>query len=530
MDLSKDEVILQQDMPLSKSWLWDMQHEFFEREGINAWVNQVPFYITSNPYIANSYANIIIRFMQDRVKRGSYNPLEPFYIIELGAGSGKFSFYIIKRLMELRHQLGMETISFVYVMTDFTSKNIQYWKDHPALQPYIQQKILDFAQYNATKMQPIQLINSGIKLGHMGGQTTLNPIIAIANYVFDTVPHDVFQIKDDQLAEGIVALSTLKQHIQEGKPIAPGYIRTHFAYQPVSSDYYQQPDIDAVLNYYKRSYDEINLLFPIGSLRCLQNLRQLSQNELLVLATDKGFTNYLNEYNLADPYIAHHGSFSLLVNFHALGQYFKYWGGDCYYQMIQQNIASCAFIMGSKFKELPETYQALTAYFDHFGPGNLFNIYTDSKLKHKRSLQALLGYLNTSLWDPEVFEQLAPLIAEQMSQSYPREQSDLIAILPHIAANYYYIPKGCNTLFSIGLLLQNIGKYEAAISYYKQALLYPDSNEHFTTYYNMGICSHALNKYQDAITMFSYAVKLAPDDILAQGWLLKTRSQYSANL
>ena len=99
MDLSKDEVILQQDMPLSKSWLWDMQHEFFEREGINAWVNQVPFYITSNPYIANSYANIIIRFMQDRVKRGSYNPLEPFYIIELGAGSGKFSFYIIKRLM-----------------------------------------------------------------------------------------------------------------------------------------------------------------------------------------------------------------------------------------------------------------------------------------------------------------------------------------------------------------------------------------------------------------------------------------------
>jgi hypothetical protein len=42
--------IIEQDQRLSHSMLWELQREFFARQGT------VPHYITSNPFIANAYA------------------------------------------------------------------------------------------------------------------------------------------------------------------------------------------------------------------------------------------------------------------------------------------------------------------------------------------------------------------------------------------------------------------------------------------------------------------------------------------
>jgi len=57
--LKENTTILEQDRPLSQSVLWNFQREFYKREGMEAWNWQVPFYVTSNPYIANSYASLI---------------------------------------------------------------------------------------------------------------------------------------------------------------------------------------------------------------------------------------------------------------------------------------------------------------------------------------------------------------------------------------------------------------------------------------------------------------------------------------
>lgn len=51
--LKENTTILEQDRPLN------FQREFYKREGMEAWNWQVPFYVTSNPYIANSYASLI---------------------------------------------------------------------------------------------------------------------------------------------------------------------------------------------------------------------------------------------------------------------------------------------------------------------------------------------------------------------------------------------------------------------------------------------------------------------------------------
>jgi hypothetical protein len=50
---------------LSESTLWTFQKEFYSQEGVEAWAQKIPFFSTSNVFIAHSYAAILIRFMQD---------------------------------------------------------------------------------------------------------------------------------------------------------------------------------------------------------------------------------------------------------------------------------------------------------------------------------------------------------------------------------------------------------------------------------------------------------------------------------
>jgi hypothetical protein len=75
-------------------------------------------------------------FIRDCMKPDSKMPLdvnEPLYIIELGAGSGKFSFFMLKALDELKEICDFPMNKIVYIMTDFTENNFNFWSDHPSL-------------------------------------------------------------------------------------------------------------------------------------------------------------------------------------------------------------------------------------------------------------------------------------------------------------------------------------------------------------------------------------------------------------
>jgi len=67
------EVIVESEMKLSQSMLWNLQKDFFANQGPEAWTRGiVPQYITTNPYIANLYAKIIFGYCRDYVSRTDY--------------------------------------------------------------------------------------------------------------------------------------------------------------------------------------------------------------------------------------------------------------------------------------------------------------------------------------------------------------------------------------------------------------------------------------------------------------------------
>jgi hypothetical protein len=67
-----------------------------------------------------------------------------------------------------------------YVMSDFSERTLAYWQQHPFLQPYIEQGVLDFALVDLSQPQDIVLRLSGEVLA---GQ----PLVVLANYVFDSI-------------------------------------------------------------------------------------------------------------------------------------------------------------------------------------------------------------------------------------------------------------------------------------------------------------------------------------------------------
>src|SRR5260370_23820590 len=85
---------------LSESQIWEWQRQYFEGKGIQAWsAGEVPQYITSNAYIAAAYSRIVLGWT-DALRAGSLDKDQPVYILELGAGSGRFAYKMLRRLSQ----------------------------------------------------------------------------------------------------------------------------------------------------------------------------------------------------------------------------------------------------------------------------------------------------------------------------------------------------------------------------------------------------------------------------------------------
>jgi hypothetical protein len=137
---------------LSESMLWRLQRDLYDAQGIHAWSRgNVPQSITTSPYIARAYAQIAVGYLRDVA--ADVDRSQPVYIVELGAGSGRFGYRFVKHLGRLQERSSLRDVSFTYVMTDVSPGLMEFWQNHPSLQPLIAASRLDFAQFDATAIR-----------------------------------------------------------------------------------------------------------------------------------------------------------------------------------------------------------------------------------------------------------------------------------------------------------------------------------------------------------------------------------------
>lgn len=509
-------VVIEQHKPFSKSALWRMQREYFDKEGINAWVNQVPFYITSNPFIAKTYSKLVLSFIRDWIKKYPESKAHPFYIMELGTGSGRFSYYVIKTLDQMMKELGLEDISICYVMSDFTKHNIKYWETHPTLKPYIDRGLIDFAIFDMESERPITLIKKNIRLSP---EVLVNPLTVFANYIFDTVSHDSFAVHEGKLYELLLSLSTTESNMKDNQPVDMEKISIDYNVKEIKNAYYGDPHLDSILEEYKTALTETSFLFPVGSFNAIKYLKKLSNDKLFIISTDKGYGTIESLDHLGHPSISFHGSFSMMVNFHAIGEYFKNSGGDSFLQTSRKGIRTSVFASGFKLKDLLETHANIEEHVEGFSPSDYFTLHRRiSDSFNECSLETIAAHMHLAGWDPHIYLKLTNRVTALITEEPDPETTNFMADnMAKMEANYYAMPKAECILFEIGVFFHAIKRYDKALEYYQKAL--PFVGEQFGLFYNMALCQHHLNLNDDALVTFKKALELDSDSKETQEWI-----------
>ena len=148
------ERVLEEPCRLSESVAWEIQRRFFQTFGPSAWAEEiVPYYVTTNAYVARCYARLIVAWVEDILDldaddgAAAIDPDEPIYVIELGAGTGRLSFLLSHELAILSQERKLPR--FRVVGTDFAEANIALWPDHPDLHRAFAEGRMDGAIFDA---------------------------------------------------------------------------------------------------------------------------------------------------------------------------------------------------------------------------------------------------------------------------------------------------------------------------------------------------------------------------------------------
>jgi len=510
----------------SESLLWQIEAEYFERQGINAWTGAIPFFITSNPFTADCYAKVMIRFMQDYAALPAAELDKPFYIIELGAGTGQFSFYCLKRLMYLKQQFQLDHVKICYVMADFVKANVDFWQQQPVLKPFVDDGVLDFANFDLEAGHDIVLQQRGMTLST---ETVANPIMVIANYVFDSTRHDAFHMQKNKVCESLVSLRTSPQNVTEGKPIRLEKTDVHFSYHDIDpAHYYEDETWNGLLTDCQEKLSSGNFCIPVGMLRCLKQLQSFSNNRLMLLASDKAYTRSANIANRGDPYMAFHdNAFSVTVNFYSVGRYFEQHGGVAIHQPSSDAINTSVFIMGATLDDLPQTQVAIESALHQFGPGDYFRMHRFLR-EQTFDLRMCLTQLHVCYWDPYVLSVHADSIGKALGDANARVIRGFVEGMSVVADQLYPTPKMRDHYFNIAMVYHVAKCYREAITYYQKSLdwhfAHQKTGNYFLVYYNLGCCYHQIGDNKQAIAQFEQADQLEEgDNNQARQWLQRLK-------
>lgn len=499
--------ILQSRQRLSHSLLWQLQRRYFAQAGLEAWRSgTVPHYVTSNPFIARAYAHLVLGWLRDMAPLLDRHA--PLYIVELGAGPGRLAYHFLQQFFALLAQSSLHDLPVCYVMTDYSQRTVAGWQSHPQLQPWVAAGRLDFALFDGEQDDSLTLLHGGVTLAP---GTLANPLALLANYFFDGLMHDAFFIEDGQLFESLVTLTTPRPGADSTDPALLPDIACTYVHEPASSDYYDDPAFNQILAGYQQGLLLTHLLFPIGGLHCLRSLARLSGGRLLLLAGDKGYHHAEALLLREEPGYDVHGSFSLTVNFHALGAYVRQLGGlflSTPQRPVQLDV--CAFLLGPAGQAYPETRLAYQQAIVQGGPDDFFVLKQGLEKQYAAlDLAQLLAYLRLSGWDHKILLGCFPALLEKLDQADEQLRLALHEMVQQVWQGYLYLGEVSDVPFCLGLVLSGLGYHAEAAAFLQRSLLQhgPDA----ATFYNLALCYQALGQDGEAVAMVTQALALQPD-------------------
>lgn len=492
---------------LSKSALWSKMQEYYNNIGPEAWQDElVPLQISSNKILAQSYANVIVGQINDwYATHTKANNEEPFYIVEIGAGHGKFGFYVLKQLQEKMAQYDLPFDLIKFIMTDIAEKNVESWLAHPALKPWLESGALDCAKFNAMSDKQMVLKHSGdtIKPGSLQ-----KPIFMICNYLFDSLSHDAFQVRKHKLFEAQIKIESdadWENYFAKAK--------FTYNYEPVDTNYYSDPSINKILEHYCRTLEDGTFNIPIGGIECINSLKQFTKEHLVLLLADKGQATSRFFDDLEDPDIDIHGSISLMVNFDGLAHYFKNNNGTALLMQNQSVDFQVACYITQAEGKMLHTKNAFWQAMSGASPQDIVSLcYLDDEINTNfKNLDQLLAMLNLTMWDPNIYYDLHEMILDRIDIEEITVEQDMALLegSERVWEYFFKLEKTQDLPFALGGVYYALDEYELGLKYFKLSV--EQFGENAENLYNMAISFQALDQDDKAADYARRALKFDPN-------------------
>jgi hypothetical protein len=424
--------------PLSASRAFDLQRAFYTGHTAEAYT-EIPHQVVDNPFVSAAYARVVVGFLRDC----TWDRSEPLYIVELGAGTGRFAHGFLRELRHWTDRLPLELPEIVYVMTDLGDGL-----------PGPEDERLDRARFDVATDTSLTLRRRGITL-----ERTANPLVVIANYLFDSLPVDAFAVGEGALEECVVSVT--------GEDVPS--MALEWARRPAEP--YGDPDLDALLEHYAANLRDTIVTVPHVGIGCLGRLRALSGDRLLVLAGDKTHNTEAALARRSEPELSvHGGSFSVMVNFHALGWYAQRHGGTVLHggdRHMAVDVGALLFGAGP----FVETRLAYEDVIERFGPEDLSYLAEGvERAADRLGVAELVALLRLSGWDAFTLLGVAGALREQAAEADPAAQDDLRHALHETYERHFFVPGEEDLPFTVALLLAALGDYEDAIAFFEASL------------------------------------------------------------
>ncbi|MGK7892023.1 MAG: tetratricopeptide repeat protein, partial [Leptolyngbyaceae cyanobacterium] len=232
---------------------------------------------------------------------------------------------------------------------------------------------------------------------------------------------------------------------------------------------------------------------------------------LLFLSADKGYSRLQDLCNRPRPRLTRHGhGFSLMVNYHAIGQYAEKLGGTWltaphHHTSININ----GFLFGTTDQPFDQTQQAYAEYIIHGGPDDFFALKKAIEPHYEAfTVPQLLAYLRRSHWDFNIFLGCFPALMEQLNDAPETLRPDVYQAVQQVWANYFPIQEKRDLAFLLGMVLYGIDYFPEALEYLQKSRdLYGNDP---SMLYNMAMCHYRLRQLEPALDFIQQTLAVDP--------------------
>lgn len=481
---------IESDQLFSQSKIWQLNRDFYQKKGPSAFSEEiVPHNLTSSSSVGKTYAELIFGFLKDLSSKGK--TIDPVYILELGAGHGRLAFHILVHLDRLVLRTDIALPPYCYVLSDIAEDNLSFFQNHSQFKPYFERGVLDLSYFDAIEGKDLYLRHSK---KHINEQELNQPIVAIANYFFDSIPNELFLVRDNTISTCSISLSSSDNPKESDSETLIKNLEIKYKNTAIAVPEYSNPIINQVLLEYKDQIKQTYLFFPVMSMWCIENVKKLSSEGLFLLSLDKGYHQIHDLENKPLPEVVTHGSFSIWVNFHALGSFCEKQGGKSIFPAYSTfNLDLGAFLFLENSHTFTEMIGAYETFVNDFGPDDFSTIKHLSYVSISRlTVKELIAHFRLSVYDSTYFIKMLPRLKQVSSSITYNERTRISETIHKVWDMYFYIGEIFDLAYAMGGLLYDLGYYNEALTYFDHSISLhghkPD------TYYNTALSYYQLRQ------------------------------------